>query len=344
MNRLKIVVENAKIRLSSELEVSIDIDDFYTHELLHIKLALFLFEDLYKDLFDKLFKPLDDIVSKCPKSIDSISEVVFVGGSTRMPKVKELIKNYFYDIHINDSINPDETVAYGAAIQAAKLNKQGGDILNDIILMDITPFSLGIDVVNKNENKEIKNKGCLMSVVIPKGTKIPFKKTKGYQTSYDYQDEIKIGVYEGENIYVKDNHLLGKFNLVDLPKKKKGEVKDDVTFSIDENRILAVSVVETSQGITNSIKIINDKGFQKDEILENINKTFTPLFSVNHEEFKNYKKEMNYYNKEYNNSYSQKDKSKYIDNFGQAHVAFLNTFEKKGNDTLGNKYFLYIKV
>ena len=240
--------------------------------------------------------------------MDSISEVVFVGGSTRMPKVKELIKNYFYDIHINDSINPDETVAYGAAIQAAKLNKQGGDILNDIILMDITPFSLGINVVNKNENEEIRNKGSLMSVVIPKGTKIPVEITKKYQTSYDYQEIINIGVYEGENIYVKDNHLLGEFKLIDLPKKKEGEVKDNVTFFIDENGILTVSATETSQGISNSIKIINDKGFQKDEILENINKTFTPLLSVNHEEFTNYKQEMSYYYKEYNGSYNQKDK------------------------------------
>ncbi len=183
-----------------------------------------------------------------------------------------------------------------------------------------------------------------MKKIIKKGTKLPYKTKLVVNPAHNNPDSINIEVYEGENIYVKDNHLLGKFNLVDLPKKKKGEVKDDVTFSIDENRILAVSVVETSQGITNSIKIINDKGFQKDEILENINKTFTPLLSVKHEEFKNYKKEKNYYNKEYNNSYSQKDKSKYIDNFGQAHVAFLNTFEKKGNDTLGNKYFLYIKV
>ena len=344
MNRLKIAAENAKIRLSSEIEVSIDIDDFYSHELLHIKLTRLAFEDLCKDLFNKLLNPLDDIISKCPKSMDSISEVVFVGGSTRMPKVKELIKNYFYDIHINDSINPDETVAYGAAIQAAKLNKQGGDILNDIILMDITPFSLGINVVNKNENEEIRNKGSLMSVVIPKGTKIPVEITKKYQTSYDYQEIINIGVYEGENIYVKDNHLLGEFKLIDLPKKKEGEVKDNVTFFIDENGILTVSAKETSQGISNSIKIINDKGFQKDEILENINKTFTPLLSVNHKEFKNYKQEMSYYYKEYNGSYNQKDKSKFIANFGQTLVSFLNTFEKKGNDTLGNKYFLYIKV
>ena len=103
-------------------------------------------------------------------------------------------------IHINDSINPDETVAYGAAIQAAKLNKQGCDILNDVILMDIIPFSLGINVCNNSIDPEIKSKGSLMDVVIPKGTKIPVSKTGHYETSVDYQEVIKIGVYEGENI------------------------------------------------------------------------------------------------------------------------------------------------
>ena len=344
MNRLKIAAENAKIKLSTESEVSIDIDDFYNHELLHIKLSRILFEDLCQDLFDKLLKPFDTIIQKCPKSNESINEIVFVGGSTRMPKVKELVQTYFFDVHINDSINPDETVAYGAAIQAAKLNKQGGYILNDVILMDITPFSLGINVNNTSNIPEIKNKGDLMSVIIPKTTKIPVTLTKDYQTAHDYQEIMTMEIYEGENNYVNDNHFLGKFSLVDIPKKKAGEVEEKVTFSIDENGILTVSAVETSQGITNSIKIINDKGFQKDEIIENINQTFTPLISENHEEFKNYKKEMNYYYNEYNNSYSSKDKYKYIYNFGETVVAFLNTFEKEGNDTLGNKYFLYIKV
>ena len=119
MNRLKIASENAKIKLSTEQEVSIDIDDFYNRELLHSKITRNYFEEICKDLFDKLIKPLDKIIEHCPKSIEGINEIVFVGGSTRIPKVKELVKNYFYDIHINDSINPDETVAYGAAIQAA---------------------------------------------------------------------------------------------------------------------------------------------------------------------------------------------------------------------------------
>ena len=344
MNRLKIASENAKIKLSSETETTIDIDDFYNNELLHSTLTRDKFEEICKDLFDKLLKPLDKILESCPKTMESISEIVFVGGSTRIPRIKEIVQAYFYDIHINDSINPDETVAYGAAIQAAKLNKQGGDILNDVILMDITPFSLGIDVVNKSLDLEIRKKGALMSVVIPKGTKIPVTKTGNYETASDYQEVINISVYEGENTYVKDNHLLGNFKLINLPKKPAGEIKDDVTFYIDENGILTVTAVEKSQGINNSIKIINDKGFQKDEIIENINNTYTPLIKGNHEDFKNYKKEMSYYYNEYYNTYNPQEKYKFIYNFGQTLMAFLNTFEKEGNDTLGNKYFLYIKV
>ena len=345
MNRLKIASEKAKIKLSLEEKTIIDIDEFYNNELLHIQITRELFENMCQDLFNRLIPHLNKVLDDSQKGISEIKEIVFVGGSTRIPKIKEIIHNYFFDVHINDSINPDETVAYGAAIQAAKIMKQGNDILNDIILMDITPFSLGINVVNESKDSEIRKKGSLMSVVIPRGTKIPIKKTNHYQTSLDYQEEISIGVYEGENKYVKDNHFLGEFNLVDLPKKKAGEVKDDVTFSIDANGILTVTAQETSEGITNSIKIINDKGFNKEEIIENINETFTPLVNNNdNKTFKNYKKEMGEYYKYYMESYNPKEKYKYIYNFAETLINFLNTFEKEGNDTLGNKYFLYIKV
>ncbi len=344
MNRLKIAAEKAKIKLSSEKETSIDIDEFYNNELLHIKITRESFEDMCQDLFNRLIKPLDKVIDDSQKGISDIHEIVFVGGSTRIPKLKEIINNYFFDVHINDSINPDETVAYGAAIQAAKIMKQGNDILNDVILMDITPFSLGVDVVNKSQNPEIKKKGSLMSVVIPRGTKIPVEKIGNYQTSHDYQETLSIGVYEGENKYVKDNHFLGEFNLVNLPKKKEGEVKFDETFSIDANGILTVTAVETSQGIKNSIKIINDKGFNKDEIIENINNTYTPLINNDNKDFKNYKKEMSDYYKYFIETYNPIEKYKYIYNFSETLVNFLNTFEKEGNDTLGNKYFLYIKA
>ena len=340
MNRLKIAAENAKIKLSSELEATIYIDDFYNNELLHIELTRTLFENLCKDLFDKIYLPLDKVLNDAKKNISEVNEVVFVGGSTRIPKIKDLIKNYFSDIHINDSINPDETVAYGAAIQAAKLMKQGGDILNDVILMDITPFSLGVQTKNSNDNEKIRNKGSLMSVIIPRGSKIPIKKKKGYTTTYDFQTWVKIEVYEGEKKYVKDNHLLGEFKLVNLPPKKAREVTFDETFSIDSDGILTVTAIETSNGIQSSIKIINDRGFNKDEI----KCLYQPLINNDCKKFTNYKKDMSFYIKEFNNSKSTEEKCTYINNFGKTLINFLNEFDKEGNDTLGNKYFLYIKT
>ena len=344
MNRLKIVSEKAKIQLSSEKETVIDIDEFYNNQLLHIELNRDIFEEICKDLFYKLIAPVDKVLESSKKSISEINEIVFVGGSTRIPKVKSIVQDYFFDVHINNSINPDETVAYGAAIQAAKLLKQGSDILDDVILMDITPFSLGINILNESNDEEIQEKGDLMSVIIPRHSKIPIKKTNNYQTAYDFQKSIKIDVYEGENKYVKDNHLLGSFRLVDIPLKKAGEVKDDVTFEIDANGILTVKAVERSLGINNYIKIINDKGFNKEEIIENINNTFTPLANVDYKEFKNYKKEMSDYYKYYIETYDEKEKYKYLYNFCETLISFINTFDKEGNDTLGNKFFLYIKV
>ena len=344
MNRIKIAAEKAKIKLSSDTEATIDIDEFFNNELLHTKLTRELFEKLCQDLFNKLLIPLDKVLDDSGKGISEIKEVVLVGGSTRIPKIKEIIQNYFFDIHINDNINPDETVAYGAAIQAAKLMKQGSDILNDVILMDITPFSLGIQVEDSNKNEEIMKKGLLMSVIIPRGSKIPISKTQTYATASDFQTSVMIKVYEGEKKYVKDNHTLGEFTLVDLPPKKAREVSLDVTFSIDSDGILNVTAIETSQGIKNSIKIINDKGFNKDEILENINNTYIPLINNDTKDFRNYKKDMSYYIKEFNNSYAIDEKYKYIYNFGETLINFLNFFDKEGNDTLGNKYFLYIKA
>ena len=344
MNRLMIAAENAKIKLSSEDEAIIDLDEFYNNELLHYKLTRESFEYLCKDLFDRILKLLYEILDNSRISVSEINEVIFIGGSTRIPKIKELIQNYFFDVHINDTINPEETVARGAAIQAAKIMNQGNDILNDVILMDITPFSLGVQTKNLNENEEIRNKGSLMSVIIPKGSKIPIVKKKSYTTTYDSQTWVQIEVYEGEEKYVKDNNLLGKFKLVNLPPKKAREVTFDETFSIDSDGILTVSAIENSEGIKNSIKIINDRGYNKDEILNNIKSSHSNLIKYDYKEFENYKKDMNFYYNEYNNSNNAQEKYTYIYNFGKALVNFLNNFDKEGNDTLGNKYFLYIKT
>ena len=401
MNRLKIVSEKAKIRLSLEKETNIYIDEFYNKELLHIKLKRETFELICQDLFNKLIKPLDKVIDDAKKGVSEIKEIVFVGGSTRIPKIKEIINNYFFDVNINDSINPDEAVAYGAAIQAAKIIKQGTDILNDVILTDITPFSLGTEVINdvvsqienmyevdkedinegsentleETQNLEIQDdnitisnitnvnnmdeeqinlllekynegleKGDIMDVIIPRGSKIPIKVVKNYITVYDYQEKIGISVFEGENKYVKDNHLLGKFVLCDLPKKLKNEVSISVTFDIDVNGILTVTAIEKSKGIKKSIKIINDRGFNEDEIIQEIRKSKLALLNTENKEIKNYKKDMNDYLKYYNETYNHEEKYKYIFNFSETLINFLKTFDKEGNDTLGNKYFLYIKA
>lgn len=268
---------------------------------------------------------MDKVIDDAKKGASEIKEIVFVGGSTGIHKIKEIINNYFFDVNINDSINPDEAVAYGATIQPPKIIKQGTDILNDVILTDITPFSLGTKVINdvvsqienmyeidkedinegsentleETQNLEITDdnitisnitnvnnmdeeqinlllekynegleKGDIMDVIIPRGSKIPIKVVKNYITIDDYQEKIRISVFEGENKYVKDNHLLGKFVLYDLPKKLQNEVSISVTFDIDVNGILTVTAIEKSKGIKKSIKIINDRGFNEDEIIQ----------------------------------------------------------------------------
>ena len=345
INRLRIACEKAKRKLSYDEEAIIEIDDFYNKELLYYKLKREMFENICQDLFNKLIGPIDKVLELSNKTTSDIKEIVFVGGSTRIPKIKEMIHNYFFDVNINDSINPDEAVAYGAAIQAAKLMKQGTDILNNVILMDITPFSLGTDIRNDSPNIEIKNKGLLMSVIIPKGTKLPFKNMQRYETVNDNQEMVKIGIYEGEKKYIKDNHLQGEFTLTNLPKRPKGQVKVEVTFSIDENGILTVTAEETSQGIKNTIQIVNDKGLNVNEIIKEINISNMSLISIDNEnEVKNYKKCINDYIKYYAESYNNEEKYKYIQNLSKILIKFIDTFDKIGNDTLGNKYFLYIKA
>ena len=348
MNRLKIASEKAKIKLSIDEEAYIYLDDFYNKELLRIQLKRKDFEKLCEDLFKKLINPLDIVLKNAKKEYSEIKEFVFVGGSTRIPKIKELIHNYFFDININDSINPDEAVAYGAAIQAAKLMQQGNDILNDVILMDITPFSLGTDIINNSTNPEIRKRGRLMSVIIPKGTRIPTEKTQNYVTTRDNQTIIPVGIYEGEEKYVKDNHLLGNFNLIDLPKKPAGKVNCNITFSIDENGILLATATETSIGIKESIKLINDKMIGENQIKDEINRStiFLIIDNMNNNfiQVTNYKKNINDYIRYYSESYSKEDKLKYISNLSKELILFINTFDKEGNDTLGNKYFLYIKA
>lgn len=344
MNRLKIASEKAKIKLSLENEAIIFLDDFYKNEILHIRLSREIFENICEDLFEKLFSILEKVIDYSNIKISLINEIVFTGGSSRIPKIKELIKIKYPTININDSINPEEAVAYGAAILASKLIGNENDIINDIYLNDITQFSLGIDIANLSENLQIKKKGNLMSVIIPKGSRIPIEKNKLYETSYDNQDFTTISIYEGEYRYAKDNHLLGIFKLLGLPKKPKGEVKINVTFSIDENGIINISAFETSQGIKNSLKIVEGNIFDNDEKFKNNNNNrFLSLVYEDLDIVKNKKKAMKKYYNCYKVSQNNKEKYKYIKLYSEILVEYIITFGEDENDTLGNKYLLNIK-
>lgn len=186
-----------------------------------------------------------------------IDEIVLVGGSTRIPKVQQLMKDFFNGKEPNRGINPDEAVAYGAAVQGGILGGQADDATKDILLIDVTPLTLGIETV-----------GGVMSKIINRGTVIPAKKAQTFTTNQDQQTTVNIAVFEGERALVKDNHNLGKFDMNGIPPAPRGTPQIEVTFEIDENSILTVSANEKGTGKTESLTITNDKGRLSKEDIE----------------------------------------------------------------------------
>lgn len=214
------------------------------------------FEELCNDLFKKTLKPVQQVLDDSAMKKTEIDEVVLVGGSTRIPKVQQLIKDFFDGKEPNKSINPDEAVAYGAAVQAGVLGGEDSETIKSLLLIDVTPLSLGMETI-----------GGVMSTIIPRGTVIPAQKAQIYTTTEDSQTQISIRIFEGERPLVKDNHLLGKFLMGGLPPAPKGVAKIEVMIEIDENSIMTVSASDKGTGKKESITITNDKGrLTKEEI------------------------------------------------------------------------------
>ena len=329
IQRLKIACEKTKKILSIKEEDKIYVDNFYNDQTLDFSISRAKFEDLCQDCFAKLIIPIDEVLKAGNKNAENIKEIILVGGSSKIPKVKEILIKKFPKAKINDSISPDEAVAYGATFYSESLRRNTGEVWGDFKYLDATQHSYGVELEDGT-----------MSVIIPAGSKYPTSLFDYYFNVYDDQYNFEIKVYEGENENVNENELLAKFILEDIPKKKKGECCMKITFTIDANQILHVTATVEENGSTNSIKI-DKKSPNLNEIstlkLGRISLIGNDLNKIE----KKYKLEIMDYTKNFKMMNDDQSKYEIIKNYNKSLNDYLQFLEENYQDNESEKY-LYL--
>lgn len=262
IRRLRTQCEKAKRTLSGTNQTTIEIESFFNGIDYSTVITRSKFEELCEDLFKKTIDPIRQVLQDAKVDKTSVAEIVLVGGSTRIPRIKQMISEYFCGKKLNESVNPDEAVAYGAAIQAAILSNNEHEALDKIVLVDVTPLTLGIETAGK-----------IMAPIIDRNTTIPCKRSKVFSTYSDNQPSVTIQIFEGERKFTTDNNLLGTFNLEGITPAPRGVPQIEVTFDLDANGILNVTALDKANNKTKNITITNNRGrFTEEQINDMIAK------------------------------------------------------------------------